>query len=471
LLSGTSVPACAQIAPGLQCTFNAAVIPTVRAEGLSEPVGDIVLNCTGGTPTPVGVPIPTANITVFLGANITSRITSNPFTEVLMLLDEPHWVGNPGTPLAPCDPSGATLGICPLTGNGTGVETYTTANVFQARYTGVNQVTFFGVPIDPPGMTGTRIIRITNLRGNANQLGVSNTLVPTQIVANISVSPPNLLPLNNPQQTVAFSVRGLTVTASDNAQPFTPCNGQAFSGAKKNETVDPQFEIRFVEGFPAAWKEKNIQEHLSNAPGASPQYHADAAQDVPGANYFSESGFLANGFSPASLIMLPGYGPFLSANPAFPTVRGMSEAGRANAGSRLLMSFRSVPKKTDILVPACVNLKNASCSSCPPTGFAVLTATDANGNGAFAPAGGGAPWVPVTLNGDAGIAVYEILYSDPFNFERATIPYAVVNPANGKDVPASKLRDFPLATGTYAPLSSAGDASATAPVPRFVALQ
>jgi hypothetical protein len=189
LLTSFAVPVVAQ--PALQCTFNAAVTPTVRAEGLSELVGDIVLNCTGGTPTAPGALVPAANVTVYLSTNITSRITSNPFTEVLMIFDDPHSAANPATPLTVCDPGNTALGICPLYGaplTGSagnpipgfaaglgGVGTYNPAvggnnginrpNVFQARYTGVNQVTFFGVPIDPPGTAGTRIIRITNLRG------------------------------------------------------------------------------------------------------------------------------------------------------------------------------------------------------------------------------------------------------------------------------------------------------------------
>jgi hypothetical protein len=187
LLSSLAVPASAQGTAALQCTVNSAVTPTVRAEGLTELVGDIVLNCTGGTPTLPGATVPAGNITVFTSTNLTSRITSSPFMEVLLLVDEPHSATNPGIPLSFCDPTNISLGICSLTGTGTGAGTYNGStgrpNVFQARQTGVNQVTFFGVPIDPPGTSGTRIIRITNIRANANQLGVSSTLVPTQIVA------------------------------------------------------------------------------------------------------------------------------------------------------------------------------------------------------------------------------------------------------------------------------------------------
>jgi len=96
LLASVAVPASAQVSTSnLQCTFNAAVTPTVRAEGLTELVGDIVLDCTGGTATANGATVPAANITVFTSTNLTSRITASPFTEVLLLIDEPHSAKNP----------------------------------------------------------------------------------------------------------------------------------------------------------------------------------------------------------------------------------------------------------------------------------------------------------------------------------------------------------------------------------------
>ena len=489
LLSSFAVPASAQVTPALQCTFNAAVTPTVRAEGLAELVGDIVLNCTGGTPTAAGLPVPQANITVFLSTNLTSRITSNPFTEVLMMFDEPHSPTNPGTALVPCDAGGTSLGICSILGTGTGAGTYngTTGrpNVFQARLTGVNQVTFFGVPIDPPGTSGTRIIRITNLRGNANQLGVSSTLVPTQIVANISVSPPNLLPLNNPQQTVAFVARGLTASVR-NATTFIQCvsanpdivsnNANALnSGGQSGQ----QFTIRFDEGFPAAWKEKNIAVHLNNSAGvystsgsltsgglSSPSYPGDQAQDVPGSNYFSESGFEVNGVTPSGGSTPAGYGPFLTANAAFPTTRGLNLAGVANAGTRLALQFNSIPNGSSIFVPTRLPLVNQQATG-TVTGFAVLTTTDANGGGSFSPtSGNGTGLAPISIAAGTGVAVYEILFTDPFNNERLNVPIAVGFAANaGNNLPQPNTQS--TLTASFAPLSNVGTASDTAPIPRF----
>jgi hypothetical protein len=518
LLSGL---ASAQVTPALQCTFNAAVTPTVRAEGLAELVGDIVLNCTGGQPTAVNAIVPQANVTVYLSTNMTSRITASPFTEVFMMFDEPHSPANitytqsgtiatPGTvpmvaatgvstpgavPLYQCDQAGSLLGICSVYGTGNGLGTYdprsggngalgVRPNVFQARVTGNNQVTFFGVPIDPPGTSGNRIIRITNLRGNANLLGVSSTLVPTQIVANISVSPPNLLPLNNPQQTVAFVAKGLTVSVRDGSMTAANVFIQCVS-ANSAIAADPtkgfpttagsqdlqQFGIRYDEGFPAAWKEKNIAVHLINTgvlAGGAISYATDSPQDVPGSNYFSESGFEVNG---ATIGAAPaGFGPFLTPNAAFvAATRGATLAGTANQGTRLMAQFNSIPTGTQLFVPVALYLVNQQATA-SRTGVAVLVQTDNNGAGAFSPVTGATATglAPVSISGGSGIAVYEILYDDPFNNERLTVPVAVAYVSNaGNNLPAPNVQS--TVTGSFAPLSNVGtyDSSNAAPIPRF----
>jgi hypothetical protein len=46
--------------------------PQLRAEGETELIGDIVLTCTGGTPTVAGKPVPTVAISVSLNTAVTS---------------------------------------------------------------------------------------------------------------------------------------------------------------------------------------------------------------------------------------------------------------------------------------------------------------------------------------------------------------------------------------------------------------
>ena len=74
LFIGVSTSANAQ---GMYCNSLTAVPELVRAEGLTEYVGDIVIQCLASTPgvsTPVGNVVPAANVHVrILGTTITSK--------------------------------------------------------------------------------------------------------------------------------------------------------------------------------------------------------------------------------------------------------------------------------------------------------------------------------------------------------------------------------------------------------------
>ncbi len=95
LLAGFTVPVSAQNAP-LECIANAGVPPTVRAEGWTELMGDITLNCTGGVSTPAGQLVQPVNVQVTINTYLTSRILSGNFVEALLIIDEPHSATNPG---------------------------------------------------------------------------------------------------------------------------------------------------------------------------------------------------------------------------------------------------------------------------------------------------------------------------------------------------------------------------------------
>jgi hypothetical protein len=118
-LLGSAVTASAQTP--FQCFANGGVSTPARAEGLTELVGDLVLNCTGGTPTPFGQVIPPVNIQVFLNTALTSRLlttstTGFQFSEALLLLDEPA----PANQIACNNPNATTPTVCVAYGNGTG---------------------------------------------------------------------------------------------------------------------------------------------------------------------------------------------------------------------------------------------------------------------------------------------------------------------------------------------------------------
>ena len=416
LLAGLTVPASAQ---PVTCNSSVTVTPIVRSQGLAELVGDLVLYCTGGTPTAAGNPVPAVNITVFLNTNITSKVLgtqlaafgngqTSQLDEALLIIDEPNspnslgitcaqggafynpstadicpglpkgydpgltgamLTANPGAtaalpyPILNCGavvgallssgnqlaapdggPSGP--GVCqiyatpypehtydgtiagtpPSTGvigdygpcvvgssftlsnanvvagsttiafpvgtslsttykgdfvTGTGIaantvitsvavggnnvaptltvsippsasnasETLTLTppansgitagsldapgygcgrpNVFQGRLGALqnpnqyNAVTFWGVPLDPPGTTFGRTIRITNIRANANQLGISSTFTTQQILMNIAINGPTAWTIANPQQIVGYVNSGLSVAASPSIYTYS----------------------------------------------------------------------------------------------------------------------------------------------------------------------------------------------------------------------------------------------------------
>jgi hypothetical protein len=69
----------------LTCTTNVAVTPTLRSEGLTELVGDIVLNCTGGQPLPTtGAQIPLVNLSLTLGG-----ASPGASQDALLVIDNP----------------------------------------------------------------------------------------------------------------------------------------------------------------------------------------------------------------------------------------------------------------------------------------------------------------------------------------------------------------------------------------------
>jgi len=360
------------------CVANAGTPVIVRVEGITELVGDLLLNCTGGAPTPLGLPVPTANIKLLLNANISSRTLSGSYTDALLLIDEPK----PNIQSATAPPVST-----PVLGTGNGVGTYSGGilrpNVYQARQAGLNAVEWDGVPIDPPGTTGERIIRVTNVRANANQLGLSSTLIPTQIVGFIQITGAPFITINNPQQTLAFVQQGLSVAArSPDGKNTTQANLAECSSshnvgsfASPPSPLSPDGQIWFTEGSNGTFQPRS------------------AAQPyVPGTIYNSETSF---------------YNPALVQN----GTRGDLTQGLADFGTRLKATFNNIPNGARLFV---------SVTSIAP-GAAQLIDTGQGENKAIADPGNGAVQLPVT-NGSAS-AVWEVLKSNPSAQESVAFNY------------------------------------------------
>jgi len=616
LLAGLSVSASAQSTQPFVCNTNAATPPIIRAEGYTELVGDLILNCTGGSPTPVGQLVPQVNVTILLNTNITSRLLGSGglFNEALLIVDEPHSAVSNVTAvrqLLNCGAAGAPdtnpvtgPGVCEIvsTGNpsatydGTPSQVVTTGgvvqtcgasgapaanaygcgrpNVFQGRPGAAvnnaagNTTVFAGVPLDPPGTTTNRTIRITNVRANATQVATAGSTFTTAVIQmNIAINGTTSVSINNPQQFVAYVQRGLVTTVVNPQLSYLQCqpensatgtgpfgnlygtitNGTAPGNA--NTVIPPapvggqaggrpQQAVRFSEGFLSSFKTKNFSFEANDAaagrtgngflpstsnaywtyngasggPGATFRYPTDMNQNVPGAIYNTESGFENLGASneptaPGILTPPQGTGPNTSPTPAtlisqqalpFSNANGnntgIANAGVANQGTRLAMSFSSLPNGTAIWVPTYVFLYrqgafansatgnaqalSESVAGGVPTGAAgnfvtgvavlVTGSVDANGaNGATATVSGVSnPLVPVGAN---NLAVYEVLFADPFTLEATDVPVVLAYPTNlTQNLPQPGVTT--QVAGGFAPFYStaaAGLASATLPIPRF----
>jgi uncharacterized protein (TIGR03437 family) len=448
------------------CVANTGVPPVIRSEGITELVGDIVLQCAGGTPTPKGLPIPGVNVTVTLNTTITSPLLSNGASDPLLMIDEPHAsapIPSDAKPLQFSPPQlfcATPVTGCPVVGTGDGHPYDGQANVFQGILSGPNAVTWTGVPVDPQGGTGVRIIRITNVRANAAQLGTSSTLIPNKVIASISLSGSSILPLNNPIQAVAV-VQASLATSVRTAPSFQQCAGVNQSAGTANFNVVANAVLNFRELFAQAFKR---QEPGISADGtaAAPLY----SQNVPGFIYNSESGF-------------------------FDRTQGLP--GAANFGSRLLLRFNNVGNGTGsgpfVLVPLFVPL-SASGSSAPttppppPAGVApgvtngflrLISVTDVNGNGNGFNA---IPQIPGSLNNRAmaetqyfpipssageAAAVYEVVNSDPSVIENGTIGIGIAF-IGGTNAPPVGTTNVNL---SFAPLSTVTPTSSQV-IPRFV---
>lgn len=472
LAFGAASTANAQQVAAFSCVGNAGVPPIVRAEGLAELVGDLVLNCNGGTPTASGAPVPQANVQIFLNTNVTSRLTNDPWSEALLMIDEPG-----PTAQRYCSQNGG----CAINGVGSALGTDGRAdgvdydevgessipNVFQGRQSGANSIVWLGVPIDPPGTNATRIIRITNVRANANQLGVSSTLIPTQIVMFISVTGTTSVPINNPQQTVAFIQPGLSFSVRQVVSSYLQCvsfNSAAATDTSKALSNGLGTVVRFSEGFASAFKRRNVAAWIDNDTSPTP-----VNQNTPGAIYNTETGFYNS-----------------TPNVVVGSANGLSIAGLADHGTRLMARFANVPAGVALYASV---YPVRTCSDCGVSGRPAITGivgsttatsaaarlvtTDANGGGSFSRAtitnsssfDGGAATAPIALNNGAGMAVWEVLNADPLISQTFEFGIGVSYVANT----SNNLPGLGTATvaGSFAPLSTVTTASSSAPLPRF----
>ncbi|MCP5113364.1 MAG: hypothetical protein GY953_21230, partial [bacterium] len=427
LLAVGSVASAQIVNPAFQCTANAGVPPIVRAEGIAELVGDVVLNCTGGTPTALAVPVPQVNFRIFLNVNVTSWLLDGNRNEALLIIDDP----DPDEQRAcsfPFNPTCALVGVGGEPGinyavpGAAGNNLNDVYNVYQGTWISPNQVEWLAVPIDPPGTQSTRIIRITNVRANANQLGVSGTLVPSQISMFISATGATSVPINNPTQLVAFVQDGLSFSTTSGS--FLQCED-----ADEYDPCDADFFLEYRENFATAFKVRGTQ---------------DQAQPLIVFN--TESGHTND--------------TYLSNN------ANVDDAGYASQGTRLLARFHNVPPGVTLRVYPMST--DADCDD-PDDGESTNTAwlvDGADDNGAGDSPDFDSDWYEVSLDSAGwGSATWEITADDPFQNDVVYFAVDVVYDANTTaGIPALGTATV---NGSYAPLSTVVLADDDAPRPRF----
>jgi hypothetical protein len=481
-----------------QCSASVAVPPVLRAEGLTEMVGDIVLTCNGGAVVPAGTSLANsvANVTVSFGTNITSRLLTNSFSgnpnpleasntnEALLLIDEPGSTdpGNSpgfgpyatqvlcGASNLPSSSVGAGNYGCPEyveLSNGFNVMTNKIvatpnpstdigSNVFSGVWGGSsapNQVTFFGIPIMPPTTAGSeRVFRITNIRINANGLSGGTLAGTNQVYAYVSISGPTSVPINNPnliagsiQAGLSTSLRGPTNGGFSSSQlNWMQCTSTASSVPGSNLGV-----LRYTENFGSAFK-------LRTSIGTG----VPTNQNIPGTIYNSESGFIT------PLISGLNYG---------------TEVGLADYGTRLKAVFSGLPSNVRVFVST-TNVINGTMlpANIGLQSYAQLVINDTTiDNGGMAPVvpitgmSGTIPYAEITNSGGVASAVWEVLATNPAtdeNFDFAVWFLYSANVTNNQPAPGPGGVAM-----SFAPNTNSGAFSATSgatasnlyTVPRF----
>jgi hypothetical protein len=489
------------------CTSTVSNVPIIRSEGETENIGDIVITCSGGTIPPNqanGVANPQAtqaNIVVTLGQQITSRLlpaTGAPnASEALLLIDEP----NSGF-LAPVPGFGPALGFIPCTTVTTGCAAFitqlpgappasnaatpysvavnsasvtpavaagsptTTAapNTFQGLVTG-NQVTFFGIPLVPPGTAGNRVFRITNVRVNASGYAPGAT-----VSAQVSI--------------IGVALGGSTVTAGFvNKSLATSVGPNSTFGQCVSQTLAQATVLTFGEepSTPTAFKTRVDP----NVPGQTNGQGSNLVQNVPGhfiSAQISESGFtLLNGLNGVNLTGTAGLADY--------GTRFTAVFNNIPAGARLFVSQYTVNAPSAIgvasgQVAGTTSWAQLVSSETAPDGngtvpsvtpFGIAASGTGNNNGlATQPTPTATPVstaaainvVEITpVSGTSATATWETMADLPTALDTFYFSvYLTYTAAPGTNVPAS-------GTGTvnlrYGPASTATSAT-TGPIPRFL---
>jgi hypothetical protein len=331
------------------------------------------------------------------------------------------------------------------------------ANVFQGVVSG-NAVTFFGIPVLPPSTIGaTRVLRITNIRANANGVTAGGP-TPGSVVASISTSGSSSLPITNSTLTVGFVQQGLssagTVLKNGSNSGTASSSGTAFNQCQSASTANLGI-LQYQENFGTAFKTQR------SAGGG--------AQNQPGTIYNSESGLILTGITSGS----------------GSTNNGQSYvAGLADYGTRLKATFTNIPSGVTLFV----STRDVQNNFTTPAGAsqAVLIVSEGAVDGisgtvptstqtsSFTSGTNSVPIAPVPISGGTGTAVWEIINTNPAQIDTVAfsvyINYSASPATNTPSAPSSisvTMSFAPTPSGGLFTSTSGAAASASLTIPRF----
>ena len=329
-------------------------------------------------------------------------------------------------------------------------------NIYQGVVNGSN-VTFFGIPIVPPGSNGQRVYRITGIRTNASTF--SNGAA---VQAFVQTSNPSALPISNAQPIVGFVSASLTTGAAP-AVGFAQCVTQVLSGS----SVGPVLTFSEANNFASAFKTRT-DPAVPGQTAATPGQSATLVQNSPGTIYRSESGFMP----PAAIT---------GTTPSASSLLG-SNIGLTDFGTRFHAVFTNLPAGANVYVST-TNVNVAAGVATSPVAAPAPTATNASyailvssdtapevtslAPPATSSAVGTIPVIQInTVGSTTATATWEVINTQPTavdTFQFAV--YVTYTASPGTNSPAVGTTSVNL---WYAPTSTVIQATSGDPIPRFL---
>ena len=391
----------------INCTASSAP-PLIRAEGIAERLGDIVLQCTL---TVIGLTEAgsqdqqSSYVSVNVAVNLNTNVTNNRdfgqgsvVTDAILVVNE----NNAQTPNVESVLGGPDRRF-PLPQYGV--------------LTASSRLQWDGVLFPIPGVNKfpiTTVLRLVGIRGNMSLLGSNpvTAFVSISGQASIPVTPRTLtLGVPNPAAGVEYrdggnqGPAGLVTSLQCESQNITMTPfGTSFSGP-------PTFHARVSEGFASALR-------VLGAPGFN---------NPPGA---SEAGYFA-----------PGSG---------------ANNGGATQGSRVLARFFNIPE----------GIRLAVQSEVGTGGLVLRLVDDANSSGDGGVLAGSSGLREISISKGFGFAVYEVVAGNPTSQDLVDFP-VVAGYVFDEENQLPSTRQTMQASVTLAPVSSVGTSDRFAPEPRF----